>query len=63
LQDLEVTLVDGVLVGTPQVNLVLDCTCNNDLVDFFKSLLEGCFEIDLEEFDTSARFEIYHMLR
>jgi hypothetical protein len=63
LQDLEVTVVNGALVGTPEVKLVLDCTYNNDLVDFFKTLLEGCFEIDCEEFDLKARFEVYHLLR
>lgn len=55
LGSLEVAIQDGVLTSSTSAKCVLDCMHNNDLVDYFKTMFEGALEVQLDEFDATAR--------
>ena len=48
IQEIEIELSFGKLVKSGAVSWNFDCTHNNDLVDYFKTMFEGGLEIEID---------------
>ena len=63
VEPLLVTLTDGVVSTEATTELRWDCTHNNDLVDYFKTMFEGGLELSVKSLGITSTFKVYHLLR
>ena len=63
IDPLSLTLNDGVVSTEATTSFRLDCTHNNDLVDYFKTMFEGQLELRVKSLGITSAFRVYHLLR
>lgn len=49
IQEIEIELEVGKLVKSGFASWTFDCTHNNDLVDYFKTMLEGGLQVEINK--------------
>jgi len=57
-KEIQIELKQGKLASSEAATWNFDCTHNNDLVDYFKTLFEGTLNLELADLDLYSSVDI-----